>query len=278
MSSRPASAARCAGLRPSASGARTSTPLPASRSTRSAKPWSIAHCQLPGQHLGRRLGGLAQSALPRTAVAAPEAELEQQLQVTVVGSKHPVVQRLSVVRVGTAGQQQAGQRQRMRVPRLPTRALLALAEHAGQHGERGGQPEPQVAGVRVGAGVQQQPRAAQEPFGGFVRAECPGVGQVHQRRPPVRSGLRVRRSPVGGQVQPDRVRVGRGGRGGDRVGDEIRVLGRAGRGRPPSGPGRPARCRPGRPAGRRRRPGRCPVRPGRRWGPVAASRRYRDSA
>jgi hypothetical protein len=117
--------------------------------------------QLLAQHPLRRLQGIAQSGPPRTAAAPPESELEQQLEVLGAGDEHPVVEPLAVVRVGPRLQQQPGQRVPVRVPGLVARALFALAEHAGQDGERRRQPAPQVAGVRVGTGAQQEPGRVQ---------------------------------------------------------------------------------------------------------------------
>jgi len=56
--------------------------------------------EFAAHHLLRRIQGVAHPGLPRTAVAAAEAELEQQLQVVVARLEHPVVQGLAVVGVG----------------------------------------------------------------------------------------------------------------------------------------------------------------------------------
>jgi hypothetical protein len=61
--------------------------------------------------------------------------------------------------------------------RLTHRAELALAEDAGQHGERGRQAVPQVAGVRIRSGLEQHPGAGERgglADGGVVT----GVGQM----------------------------------------------------------------------------------------------------
>jgi hypothetical protein len=82
--------------------------------------------------------------------------------------------------VAAGFEQQAGQGQRVRMTRLTHRAELALAEDAGQHGERGRQAVPQVAGVRIRSGLEQHPGAGERgglADGGVVT----GVGQVEQR-------------------------------------------------------------------------------------------------
>jgi hypothetical protein len=135
--------------------------------------------ELTAHHLLRRVQGIAQPGLPRTAVAGAEAELEQRLQVVVARPEHPVVQGLAVVGVGAGLEQQAGQRQRMRMPRLAHRAELTLAEDAGQQGKRSRQAVPEVAGVRIRAGLEQHPDGAEHgrlSDGGVVA----GVGQVKQ--------------------------------------------------------------------------------------------------
>ena len=91
----------------------------------------------------------------------------------VAGLEHPVVERLAVVRVGAGLQQQAGESERVRVPGLADRAQFPFAERPGQHGERGGQAVPEVAGVRIGAAVQQKPGGSQDrasPICGLCRA------------------------------------------------------------------------------------------------------------
>ena len=65
--------------------------------------------QLVGQHLGRRLLGLAQPAPPRPAVASTQPVLEQQPEMVVAGLEHPVVQGLPVVGVGAGLEQQPGE-------------------------------------------------------------------------------------------------------------------------------------------------------------------------
>jgi hypothetical protein len=57
---------------------------------------------------------------------------------------------------------QVAQGQRVRMPGLADRAQLPFAEHPGQHRERGELPVPQVAGVRIGTRVQQQPGGGQD--------------------------------------------------------------------------------------------------------------------
>jgi len=114
------------------------------------------------------------------------------------------------------------------VPRLAPRALLALAEAAGQRGERRGQPVPGVPGVRVGAGVQQQPGRLQR-----VDLRHPGVGQVEQRLPAVRAGRRRRHGWVGEVGGQGRRVAGRRGRR-HRAGRQVGLLGQQRRrGRPP---------------------------------------------
>jgi hypothetical protein len=180
--------------------------------------------QLPAHQLLRGVQGGTETGSPGAAVAAAEAGLEEQLQVIVARLEHPVVQRLAVVGVGAGLEQQAGQGQGVRVARLAPRAQLALAEHAGQDGERGGQAVPQVAGVRVGARVEQQPGAGEH----GVRADggvVAGVGQVEQRLAAERAARPGGAPRVRGQVRAQPGHVRRRGRGADAGPRDLRIAG-----------------------------------------------------
>jgi hypothetical protein len=135
-----------------------------------------------------------------------------------------VVQRLAVVGVGTGLEQQAGQRGRVRVPRLTHWTELTLAEDAGQYGKRSRQAVPEVTGVRVGAGLEQEPGGAEH--GSLADTGIvAGVGQVEQRLPPVRAARPASRTRIAGQVrgEPGLVRGGR--RGVDAELGDLRVPG-----------------------------------------------------
>ena len=218
-------------------------PRPAARS-RGRSP-----TELPGQHLRRRLQRRPAASGHGPLVVPAEAELEQQLQMIVVRPEHPVVQRLSVVGIGAGGSNSrasgsaCGCRGCLPGPCSPSPNTPVSTVN-------GRQPEPQVAGVRVGTGVEQQSRAAQEPAPRVRRAVHPGVRQVQQRRPTVRPGRPGRRPRVGRQVARDRVRVGRGRRRGDAAATSSGCRGQQLSRARPTGPARPVRCRPGRPAGR----------------------------
>ena len=83
---------------------------------------------------------------------------------------------------------------------------------------------PEVAGVRVGARVQQQPGRGQD--GALVDLRVvPGVGQVEQRRPAERAALAAGGGGVGGQDAPQRLGVGRRGGRVDAVPGDLGVLG-----------------------------------------------------
>ncbi len=95
-----------------------------------------------------------------------------------------VVERLRVVGIRPALEQQPGERRPIAV------RGRAAAERPGQRGERRAEALPQVARVRIGAVVEQEP--------GDVRRRAPGsgevesrVGEVEQRLPTVRAALDV---------------------------------------------------------------------------------------
>lgn len=113
---------------------------------------------LPPPHLLTGLHGLAQAEFPRARPGIGQPVGEQQLQMRIVGAKHPVVEGLLIHRVCAALQQNGGQRFGEGVPGLTSRPLLTLAEHPRQRGERSGQTAPEVSRVRIGAGVQKQAR------------------------------------------------------------------------------------------------------------------------
>ena len=153
--------------------------------------------ELAAHHLGRRLGGVAEPLPPDAPVPGTQAVLEEQLEVAVVPPEHPVVERLPVVRVRAAVEEEPGQRLPLRMPRLAPRTLLALAEAAGQRGERRGQPLPQVPRGRVGTRVEEQPGG-----GDGVTLGNPGVDEVHQRHPAERAAV------TGGGCMPVFMRAG----------------------------------------------------------------------
>ena len=128
-------------------------------------PGELAVLHRPAQQVPHQLPRLvdrlrSQPAPPHAAVAATEPVLEEQDQVVVVGAEHAVVQGLAVVRLGAAVEQQAGQRDRLRVARLGHGTALALAEHAREQREQGRFAVPQIALVRVRARIEQQPGGA----------------------------------------------------------------------------------------------------------------------
>ncbi len=153
--------------------------------------------------------------MPRSAVAGPEPELEQQREPAIVGVPVAVVERLLVVGVGAGLQQQPRERELVRMGR---RIALAAAERSGQRGERWAEPLPQVAGIRVGAVVEQHTRSLEcvAPRSGGTN---PGVGEIEQRLPVERAALPVCRLGVAGE------QIARGGRVADR-GDRMNRRGR----------------------------------------------------
>ena len=148
--------------------------------------------ELAAEQLGRRVDGVTEASPPWTAVAASEPELEQQHEVRVVGLEHAVVERLPVVGVGAGFEEQASERQRVRVVRLRVRSALATAERAGERGERRGESVPEVARVRVGAGVEELPGDGQHV--GLVDGGIePRVGEVQRAAPTRRDRPRAGR-------------------------------------------------------------------------------------
>ena len=137
--------------------------------------------------------------------------------------------------------------------RMPGLAVLAVAEHAGEHGERGGQgvPEPAVVGVR--AGVEQQ-------LGGLQRGRPADAAGRGGRRPGTAAATSraARRSRSPAACRPARWRR-TAGHVGARGGHEQVCAGQARDARPAAARRRPGRrvrrrCRSGRPAGGTGRP------------------------
>ena len=131
-------------------------------------------------------------------------------------------------------------------------AVLAVAEHAGEHGERGGEGVPEAAVVGVGAGVEQQ-------LGGLQRGRpadvgvVAGVRLVEQRRPAVRSAGHTGRRLSSGEVSAQRRDVGAGGGDEQVASGQLGMLGEE-TARPRRGRRARRRCRSGRPAGGTGRP------------------------
>ena len=125
-----------------------STPCSASRTTRPRWSWMIAQASR-FRSISSGVSRDSPSSRCQGPGVAPEAVIEQQDEMVVVGAEHAVVKGLPVVGVGTRLQQQPGEGDGVGVPGL---AAFAVAEHAGEHGERGGQgmPEPAVVGVGTG--------------------------------------------------------------------------------------------------------------------------------
>ena len=99
----------------------------------------------------------------------------------------------------------------MRVPGLDDRPALAFAEHAGEHGERRRQPVPEVAGVRIGPGVEQPAGRREHGVGGDLRIVARRrrgrTSGSHRYGPPSR---RARRGSAASR-RSQRGRVGHGG-------------------------------------------------------------------
>ena len=83
--------------------------------------------------------------------------------------------------------------------RLPLRSELAFAEHAGECGEGGRHPEPEIAGVGISAGVQQQSRDLEYCIGRDIRVD-PRVRQIQQRWPRERPAFDAGECGVDAQV------------------------------------------------------------------------------
>ena len=111
------------------------------------------------------------------------ARVEQQAQADVIGGLGRMVDGLAVVRVGARREQQRGHPRLMGDPRR----AVERAERA----ELGVLP----ARVRVGARVEQRPRAVQQPIRALA-AEEGGVGHVEQRQPRARSRRPRRRAGI----------------------------------------------------------------------------------
>ena len=113
--------------------------------------------QLVVEHLGRVRERRTEPLGPGAPVGPAQAVFEQEPQVVVVRLELPVVQRLRVVRIGAGVEQQPCQLRALLVGWLVDR-VLATSERAGERGERRGvHAVPQVAGVGIGAVLQQDP-------------------------------------------------------------------------------------------------------------------------
>jgi hypothetical protein len=148
--------------------------------------------QLRPHQVRRRRVALAYPGPPRAAVPAAQTEGEEENEVIVVGFEHPVVQSLGVIGIRPRVEKQPGQAQGMGMVWLAGRSGFASTEDPGQHGERGKQTVPQVSGVGVGSGLEQQPGCPEHGCLLDVGVVA-GIGQVHQRFPSVRSPF-----PAGG--------------------------------------------------------------------------------
>ena len=117
------------------------------------------------------------------------ARVEQQPQAAVVGGLGRVVDGLVVVRVRARLEQQRGHAR-----------LVGDARRAVERAERA---ELRVlpARVRVGAGVEQRPRAVEQPVGALA-AEEGGVRDVEQRQPLARAGRPGRRPRIARERRP----------------------------------------------------------------------------
>ena len=155
--------------------------------------------QLVVEHL-RRFGKRRPEPLrPGAPVRLAQAVLEQEPQVVVVRLELPVVQRLRVVRIGAGVEQQPCQLRALLVGRLIDR-VLAASERAGERGERRVvHAVPEVAGVGIGAVLQQESGNVERRVARLVAVEA-RVARVEQRLPAVGAALvatrRERRVPA----------------------------------------------------------------------------------
>jgi hypothetical protein len=115
----------------------------------------------------------------------------------VVAGDRGVVERLGVIGVGAALDQQRGE---CRGPWMRRLGALAFADHAGEDGE-GILPVIGEAGIGVSAAVEQHPVDG-ESFG--IAARQPRIGEVEQRLPVERPAFAARRGRIGGQPAFDR--------------------------------------------------------------------------
>ena len=147
----------------------------------------------------------------------PGAVPQQRAEVAVVGPELPIVKGLVVVGVGAGGQQQLRQLHRLRMRWF---VPFAAAERAGQRGERRGQPLPEESAVRIGAGVQEHPKRAD----GLADAQ-PGIAEVEQWRPAVRSVLPGDRTGIDAEPLGELVGPAAGRERGGRAGGQRRIRG-----------------------------------------------------
>ncbi len=130
-----------------------------------------------------------------------------------------VIQQLPVVRVGARGQQQLGERERVRVL-----VLVVATQRAGRRCIRRVQAVPQVAGVRIAAVLQQRAGRAERGFRADPRI-VPGAREVQQRLPSVRAALAAGQRWIGRDLRPDRCLVPGGGRDVDAGAGQVGVGG-----------------------------------------------------
>ena len=88
----------------------------------------------------------------------PESVLQQDPEVPVVPTEHPVVEGLCVVGICSSGKEQPGDVSSGGMSRLPAWTRLAFAEAQRQDGERGRQVLPQETRVGIGPGVEEDVR------------------------------------------------------------------------------------------------------------------------
>ena len=166
---------------------------------------------LPLPHLRSGFHRLTEPLLPRAGSGVGQTVREQQLQMGIVTTEHPVVEGLVINRMCTPVQEQGREIGGEGMTGLTSGPLLTFTEHPCQRGKRCRHPAPQIAGVGIGAGVEQQRGSGKRLFPGGGAA-C--VAEVQQRLPTERSAL-LGNVGAGTEVTCQRIWIGRRGGGPD---------------------------------------------------------------
>ena len=159
----PLIAATSIALRPSENLVSGSTPRSSSKRTTRSLIVHHGPSQLCSKQRLRWIDRVSEPSGRRTAVSAPEPELEEEHEVVVVAAEHPVVEHLAVVHVRAGFEEHPCESDRVGMAGLASGSSSPSPNVPVSAVKGDGRPCPQVADVRISAVLEEDPCGVDHP-------------------------------------------------------------------------------------------------------------------